>query len=587
MEAQESKTVVERALVSYSGTSTGDGAGGGTTVVCSALTGLPDYDGLTIIITEGAYTGQSRDINGSTTGGTINVEPAFGGQIVSGINFSILTGMPAYSELVDIMGAAFDTSTDSLVKLHDDHLAPISVALTLRQPLAYHGVIDSIPAANQFIVAEFIGLGAGKFMDGTLPWQVYVLKDAAGTGIAPQGEIQPVTVFNSATGQIDHSAFTVALTADDEIYLLHPSLAHIDFSTTEKSSINTEVDNALDTALPGSPTAGSINDLIKKGLVTYGTVSDAAAAAGDFDTDLTEATNDHYNNMVIVFTDGVLSGQARRISDYVGGAKNIAVTPAFTEAPGDGDAFVIMNAYLLVMAERLDTQAKADVNAEVDSALNTAIPGSPTANSINELIKGLGDFEGLTNFSTLLALLGIPDTSGKPLYTVLVTDLLGHGTHGLVQLEADLAAIAGYIDTEIGTLVTVTDPKVMGKLQVAATTINLAQAAATYDLFTGTTQDVVLERLLIRLPDVDVSNDANITSISIQTDDTTPSVIISATDGAKANLTAEAQLGYLGIVMIKSGTKIRLTIAGGAADAATVCDVIAEYRAKVSGGYLA
>jgi len=39
----------------------------------------------------------------------------------------------------------------------------------------------------------------------------------------------------------------------------------------------------------------------------------------------------------------------------------------------------------------LGTQAKADVNAEVDNALNTAIPSSPTAGSINERIKTLDD----------------------------------------------------------------------------------------------------------------------------------------------------------------------------------------------------
>jgi hypothetical protein len=39
----------------------------------------------------------------------------------------------------------------------------------------------------------------------------------------------------------------------------------------------------------------------------------------------------------------------------------------------------------------LGTQAKADVNAEVDSALDTAIPTNPTPNSINERIKTIDD----------------------------------------------------------------------------------------------------------------------------------------------------------------------------------------------------
>jgi len=39
----------------------------------------------------------------------------------------------------------------------------------------------------------------------------------------------------------------------------------------------------------------------------------------------------------------------------------------------------------------MDSEDKADVNAEVDTALNTAIPGSPTADSINERVKAVDD----------------------------------------------------------------------------------------------------------------------------------------------------------------------------------------------------
>ena len=42
-------------------------------------------------------------------------------------------------------------------------------------------------------------------------------------------------------------------------------------------------------------------------------------------------------------------------------------------------------------ADQLDTQAKADVNAEVDSALDTAIPGSPASDSVNERLAAVDD----------------------------------------------------------------------------------------------------------------------------------------------------------------------------------------------------
>ena len=82
---------------------------------------------------------------------------------------------------------------------------------------------------------------------------------------------------------------------------------------------------------------------------TASTVSDVAATSTDFDTALAEATNDHYNNQMITFASGVLLGQSRIISDYDGTAKNIVVSPAFTEAPGDGDTFVIIPVFSEVM----------------------------------------------------------------------------------------------------------------------------------------------------------------------------------------------------------------------------------------------
>lgn len=127
----------------------------------------------------------------------------------------------------------------------------------------------------------------------------------------------------------------------------------------------------------------------------------------------------------------------------------------------------------------------------------------------------------------------------------------------------------------------------LGRQQTSKTTIDLNQAAGSYDLFTGTTADVILTGFSIRLPNVDVSDDASLTSISIQTDDATVTTLLSSADGAVANLTAESQHSYSGIVYIDAGTKIQLTIAGGASDATTTCQVGAIYTALNDGGYLA
>ena len=123
-----------------------------------------------------------------------------------------------------------------------------------------------------------------------------------------------------------------------------------------------------------------------------------------------------------------------------------------------------------------------------------------------------------------------------------------------------------------------------GTTRIAVTTEELAAAAGDKDLFTGTTTDVILESLSLRNAAVDCSDDAGgFTGISIQTDDATPATIIAQADGVKANLTSEAQLGWIGTLVIKTDTKIQLTIYGAAADAACAPDIIAKFRSTGSG----
>lgn len=73
-----------------------------------------------------------------------------------------------------------------------------------------------------------------------------------------------------------------------------------------------------------------------------GSVSDASPTSDSFVTNLTETTNDHYAGAYLVFYSGALAKQARRIFAYNGSTKAVTLESAFTEAPGDGDAFLIL-----------------------------------------------------------------------------------------------------------------------------------------------------------------------------------------------------------------------------------------------------
>jgi hypothetical protein len=126
----------------------------------------------------------------------------------------------------------------------------------------------------------------------------------------------------------------------------------------------------------------------------------------------------------------------------------------------------------------------------------------------------------------------------------------------------------------------------VGATQIATTTEDLNQAASTYDLLTGTTQPVLLRAFSLKMPTADISGGA-LTYITIQTDDVTAQTIFNSTDGVKANLTSEAELSWTGCIRVDVGTKIQLTIAGGAAGVACVTKISATYESIVAGGTLA
>ncbi len=157
------------------------------------------------------------------------------------------------------------------------------------------------------------------------------------------------------------------------------------------------------------------------------------------------------------------------------------------------------------------------------------------------------------------------------------------GGAGVIGALDDAAAIGPVTTTD--TIMAYIKQLVSNVPEEAETTIDLNQAAASYDLFTGTTQAVILEGLSFKT--ATGAAGGALTSVSIQTDDATPGVIIDSVNGAVANLTSEADLSWTGALYITVGTKIRLTIAGGAHGSAYVCQVTAKHRAVVAGGTLA
>lgn len=62
-----------------------------------------------------------------------------------------------------------------------------------------------------------------------------------------------------------------------------------------------------------------------------------------FETSITEATDDHFNGRLVLFTSGALLGQQKEITDYtLSGGRGKFTTNAFTEAPASGNQFIIV-----------------------------------------------------------------------------------------------------------------------------------------------------------------------------------------------------------------------------------------------------
>jgi len=150
-----------------------------------------------------------------------------------------------------------------------------------------------------------------------------------------------------ATAQTDLDTITgsdgVTLATTQALYA--PSKAGDDMGLSATATSAQLVDDIYDEAESGHNVAGSFGKgfrQVKEGTVSVeSTINDAGATTTSFITALTEATDDHYKDTSMVFIDGALSGQSRPIFSYNGTTKTITLDEALTEAPANGDGFII------------------------------------------------------------------------------------------------------------------------------------------------------------------------------------------------------------------------------------------------------
>ena len=201
-------------------------------------------------------------------------------------------------------------------------------------PTGFHVNVLEVAGTSQ--TANDNGADINTILTGTVT-------DAQGTNVATD-----VAAMIDANNRIDvgswlGTAVTLGNSAPD---VNVASEDNIDFGATKKASINTEVDNALDTALPASPTTDSINDILdrQEESIVQGTISADAQTTTAIVSDISITANDQFNGRIITFrkdtTTVNLRGQQTDITSSTAATNTFTIT-ALTNAPQSGDVFEI------------------------------------------------------------------------------------------------------------------------------------------------------------------------------------------------------------------------------------------------------
>ena len=238
--------------------------------------------------------------------------------------------------------------------------------------------------------------------------------------------------------------------------------------------VSDTADGVLDEAMSGHLTIGTLGGYLQA--VRSSTAQ--AGAAGTITLDASaSAVDDFYINQVVHIISGTGAGQSKIISDYTGSSKVADVNDNWATNPDNTSVFVIYpfgsvpgasaptaaaNADAVwdearsghvaagsfgegVLAESLNTQAKADVNAEVDTALadidldhliNSSFGSNPAVGSLMDLIMNKDG--GQTFAQATDSLEGLKDTGSGPSAGDVAQEVWAHGLDG-----TDAAGSAG------------------------------------------------------------------------------------------------------------------------------------------------
>jgi hypothetical protein len=221
---------IVRALTSYTGITTADGAVTRDSLIDATLIGATDWiTEKTILIDSGPSEHQDKGASVFNPGnGEITFISPCTNRILAGTIYRVLNISSTELDVAFLL-ARMGTNTDAAgtTTLFAWFARLWAFLGSTSGSLWYAGTVTAIPGAAQFRIPTLAGLGAGQFIAGAIAWRAYVKRDAGGTGLAPQGQNRNITAYATGAGDFTTVPFAPAVDVGDEILILHPSLAII------------------------------------------------------------------------------------------------------------------------------------------------------------------------------------------------------------------------------------------------------------------------------------------------------------------------------------------------------------------------
>ena len=116
-------------------------------------------------------------------------------------------------------------------------------------------------------------------------------------------------------------------------------LVQVDLSAAEMDADNVTV---ILSDASGAEWCDVVVNIQPSSLGLCGSVNDAGATTTVFITTLTGYGDDFFNGAFLLFTDGAMQGQSRKISDYTSATGSITLASATTSAPANSTPFIIL-----------------------------------------------------------------------------------------------------------------------------------------------------------------------------------------------------------------------------------------------------